>query len=104
MLDKFYKISSSLTYTLPTWIIANARAAVENADVKDDVKRHVRQRGISASNLMMRANRMTVEVAREIDFHTYNGVSWDPEKPKWGQKKWKSMDECSSDVERLNAV
>src|SRR4051794_10718769 len=51
-----------LTYTLSQMdpsIIENARSSVENVDVKDDVKRHVRQRGISASNLMMRVNRMT---------------------------------------------
>ena len=70
----------------------------------DEVKRHVRQRGISASNLMMRANRMTAEITRDVEFHMYNGVTWDEQKPKWGQKKWKTKEECESDVVKMDAV
>jgi hypothetical protein len=54
--------------------------------------------------LMMRAQRMQDEVTRELDFHDYNAVPWDAEKPKWGQKKWKSKMECKSDVEKMQSV
>ena len=79
----------------------DARAAdVSRAAIKSEMK----VRGLTVSNLLIRAQRMSEEVARDIDFHKFNNVTWDPEKPRWGQKKWNELAESVDDVNRVEML
>jgi hypothetical protein len=69
-----------------------------------EMKGEIKLRGLTVSNLLIRAQRMGEEVAREIDFHKYNNITWDPERSRWGQKKWLELAECADDVNRLNEL
>lgn len=82
----------------------NARVVAAKAEVPEETKKHVKQHGVSMMHLLARAQRMQDEITREIDFHDFNAVPWDAEKPKWGQKKWKSKVDCKYDVERMRSA
>ena len=90
----------SLPLILGNFTIMDAKMAETVAQKKTQLK----ERGLTVSNLLARAERMYDEVSRDVDFHTYNGYAWDPEKPRWGQKKWQSLDECSADLRKLSAM
>ena len=79
----------------------------ETGGKNTEKKAQIKERGLTVSNLLARAQRMYDEVSREVDFHTYNGYAWDPEKPRWGQKKWDALEDCSArlaEVERPEAA
>ena len=76
----------------------------ETGGKNTEKKAQIKERGLTVSNLLARAERMYDEVSREVDFHTYNGYAWDPEKPRWGQKKWDSLEDCSADLRKLSAL
>ena len=82
----------------------DARIVDSDAQNKTDAsekKVQIKERGLTVSNLLARAERMYDEVARDVDFHTCNGYAWDPERPRWGQKKWGSIEDCSADLQKL---
>ena len=70
-----------------------------------EIKSEVRTRGLTVSNLLIRAQRMQEEVTVDVDFHKYNNAEWQPEKPtRWGQKKWDAIADCVQDIARLVAL
>ena len=77
-------------------------ADAQNKTDASEKKVQIKERGLTVSNLLARAERMYDEVARDVDFHTYNGYAWDPERPRWGQKKWGSIEDCSADLQKLS--
>ena len=73
--------------------------------VRDEVKSQLKERGLTVSNLLIRAQRMSEEVTVDVDFHKFNNAEWKAEKPsRWGQKRWETMADCVDDVNRLNAL
>ena len=62
-------------------------AKVVDVVARAEIKSQVRERGLTVSNLLIRAQRMQEEVTVDVDFHKYNKAVWDPEKhERWGQK------------------
>ena len=62
-------------------------AKVVDVVARAEIKSQVRERGLTVSNLLIRAQRMQEEVTVDVDFHKYNKTVWDPEKhERWGQK------------------
>ena len=63
-------------------------AKVVDVAARAEIKSEVRTRGLTVSNLLIRAQRIQEEVARDVDFHKFNNATWDPDKPdRWGQKR-----------------
>ena len=79
-------------------------AKLVDVAARGEIKSEVRERGLTVSNLLIRAQRMSEEVAREIDYHKFNNAKWDPEKSRWGQKKWNELAESVDDVNRLEML
>ena len=71
---------------------------------RGEVKSQLKERGLTVSNLLIRAQRMSEEVTVDVDFHKFNNAEWKAEKPRWGQKRWEAMADCVDDVNRLNAL
>lgn len=76
------------------------------ADVvtRSKLKADARVRGLTITNLLIRAQRMQEEVVKDVDFHKYNKVTWDPDKTRWGQKRWATMADCADDVTRIETL
>ena len=64
---------------------------------RGEVKSQLKERGLTVSNLLIRAQRLSEEVTVDVDFYK-------AEKPRWGQKRWEVMADCVDDVNRLNAL
>ena len=64
----------------------------------------IKERGFTISNLLTRAERMHDEVGQELDYHTYSGVIWNPERGRCGLKKWESTEACSNDLMKLSEL
>ena len=62
------------------------------AETVAEKKTQLKERGLTVSNLLARPD------------HTYNGYAWDPEQPRWGQKKWQSIEDCSADLQKLSSM
>ena len=85
----------------------DARSVDADAQNKTDASKkkvQIKERGLTVSNLLARAEQMYDEVARDVDFHTYNGYAWDPERPRWRQKEWASIEDCSADLQKLSTM
>ena len=87
----------SLPLILGNFTIMDAKMAETVAQKKTQLK----ERGLTVSNLLARAERMYDEVSRDVDFH---GYAWVPEQPRWGQKKWQSIEDGSADLQKLSSM
>ena len=67
-------------------------------------KAQLKERGLTVSNLLIRAQRMQEEVIKDVDYHKHNGVVWKADRERWGQKRWETEAECTEDVERLASL
>ena len=75
-------------------------AVAKNTEKKAQLK----ERGLTVSNLLIRAQRMQEEVVKDVDYHKHNGVVWKADRERWGQKRWETEAECTEDVARLASL